>query len=118
MEEINYEFINGELKLSDTVKPGGATVVILNDNVTPVEVVIEAIMAATSLSESEAYQKMITAHTGGWSAIKSYPSVDQAETVATNIQVHAENNTRYDHYRASSNHKGPWPLTTDVMDIG
>lgn len=111
-------------KTTDTVKkphinPGGYTVVILNDGLTPAEVVVEAISSATGLSESEAYSKMMSAHKGGWAAIKSYPTLDIAETVADKIMRHAGNNTKYDHYRSLPHFKkfsGPWPLHAEVLD--
>jgi len=45
-------------------EPGGFTVVLLNDHVTPAEVVIEAVMAATGFSESKAVERVMAAHTG------------------------------------------------------
>ena len=100
-------------------KPGGFTVMILNDGMTPAEVVIEAIVSATGMSSDDAFSKMMRAHQGGWAAIKSYASKDMAETVAHNIMRHAQQNNNYDHYRAHPhfrNFKGPWPLTAEVMD--
>lgn len=96
--------------------PGGATVVVLNDNHTPFEVVIEAIVAATNLSEGEAARRMMQAHQQGWSPVASYPTRDIAETVASNIENHAANNDRYEMYKRVQNWRGPWPLTCDVMD--
>ena len=96
--------------------PGGATVVILNDPVTPAEVVVEAIMYGTGLSKSAAMKRMMRAHRNGWVPIASYASVDIAETVASKIQSHARGNTNYDHYRPFVKHNGPWPLTAEVMD--
>ena len=99
--------------------PGGATVMILNDPVTPAEVVVEAIMYGTGLSSGEAIRRMERAHQGGWAPIASYGSRDLAETVAAKIENHARNNMRYDHYRSHIPPRGyfdPWPLTTEVMD--
>lgn len=96
--------------------PGGATVMILNDDVTPAEVVIEAVMYGTGLSEAEADRRVRRAHEGGWAPVACYASRDVAESVATKIQTHAYNNTRYDHYKQYTNHRGPWPLTAEVMD--
>lgn len=102
-------------------KPGGFTVMILNDDKTPAEVVIEAIVDVMGMSESEAYQKMMRAHQGGWAAIKSYGSKDIAETKAEALMAHARSNTNYDHYRRHPhfrNFRGPWPLTAEVMEAG
>lgn len=99
-------------------KPGGFTVVLLNDPVTPFEVVIEAIMYGASLSEAEAIKRMMKAHRNGWSPVAAYASKDIADTVANKIQIHARGNTRFDKYRVLSNHKGPWPLTAEVMESG
>jgi len=96
--------------------PGGATVVVLNDNVTPFEVVIEAIMHGTHLSEAEATKRMMAAHKNGWAAVASYGSRDLAETVAHKIEEHAAHNPNYDHYKQHTGHHGPWPLTCEVMD--
>lgn len=96
--------------------PGGATVVVLNDNVTPFPLAIEAIMHGTGLSESEASRRAWDVHRKGWAAIASYPTVDIAETVASNIENYARNSTDYDMYRRFANHYGPWPLTCEVMD--
>jgi ATP-dependent Clp protease adapter protein ClpS len=96
--------------------PGGATVVVFNDDNTPFEVVIEAIVAATKLSPSEAAKRMMQAHSQGWSPIASYPTRDIAETVSSNIEHHAAINDRYDEYKIIQNWRGPWPLTCDVMD--
>src|SRR5271167_199009 len=96
--------------------PGGATVVVLNDKVTPFEVVIEAIMHGTRLSEAEATRRMMAAHKNGWAAVASYGSRDLAETVAHNIEEHAAHNPNYDHYKPHVPHKGPWPLTCEVLD--
>jgi ATP-dependent Clp protease adapter protein ClpS len=100
-------------------KPGGFTVMILNDGMTPAEVVVEAISSATGMSPDAAFTAMMRAHRGGWAAIKSYASKDMAETVAHNIMRHAQQNNHYDHYRQHphfKNFKGPWPLTAEVMD--
>jgi ATP-dependent Clp protease adapter protein ClpS len=96
--------------------PGGATVMILNDDVTPAEVVIEAVVYGTGLSPAEAESRVLRAHQGGWAPVASYASRDLAETVANKIETHARNNTRYDHYRQYVNHRGPWPLSAEVMD--
>ena len=98
--------------------PGGFTVMILNDDKTPAEVVVEAIVAVMNMSESEAYQKMMRAHQGGWAAIKSYGSKDLAETKAEELMAHARANKNYEHYRRHPhfrNFRGPWPLTAEVM---
>lgn len=102
-------------------KPGGFTLMILNDGYTPAEVVIEAIVSATGLDPQEAFSRMMRAHQGGWAAIKSYASQDVAETVAHAVMRHAQQNDRYDHYRAHPhfrNFKGPWPLTAEVVEAG
>ena len=96
--------------------PGGFTVVILNDPVTPFEVVVEAVVAVTRLSFGEAARRVHHAHGQGWAAVASYSSRDVAEEVAYRIEQHAQNNTDYDHYKRMIPHRGPWPLTTDVMD--
>jgi len=96
--------------------PGGATVMILNDSVTPAEVVVEAIMYGTGLSAHEAFVRMDDAHQGGWAPIASYANRDLAETVANKIMIHARNNTRYDKYRPLIPHHGEWPLQAEVMD--
>ena len=96
--------------------PGGATVVVLNDNVTPFEVAVEAVVAATGLSPGEAMKRMMKAHTQGWAAVAAYASKDMAETVADKIMRHARSNTDYDHYRRLVKHTGPWPLHAEVMD--
>jgi ATP-dependent Clp protease adapter protein ClpS len=99
--------------------PGGATVMILNDDITPAEVVVEAIMYGTGLPAGEAIRRMESAHQGGWAAIASYANRDLAESVAQKIESHAQNNDRYDHYRRHippRGHFGPWPLSVEVMD--
>ena len=98
--------------------PGGATVVILNDPVTPAEVAIEAVVFGTKLSPEEAYRRVAKAHTQGWAAVASYANYDVAETVAAKIQNHARNNTDYEHYKPLTGHNGPWPLAAEVMDAG
>jgi ATP-dependent Clp protease adapter protein ClpS len=102
--------------------PGGATVVILNDPVTPFEVVVEAVMHGTGLSADETIRRVNHSHREGWSPVASYASVDMAETVASRIEQHARGNTRYDRYRPHIPHQGrqgfngPWPLACEVMD--
>ena len=96
--------------------PGGATVMILNDDVTPAEVVIEAVVYATKLSSEEAARRVFQAHTAGWTPVASYASRDMAETVANKIEQHARQNTRYDRYRQYVNYYEPWPLAAEVMD--
>ena len=96
--------------------PGGATVMILNDPVTPAEVAVEAVMHGTGLSLEEAARRVMRAHNGGWAPVASYSSRDVAESVADKIMSHARANTRYDHYRRFVNHQGPWPFTAEVMD--
>lgn len=102
--------------------PGGATVVVLNDPVTPFEVAVEAVMAGTGLSEAEATRRMMAAHRGGHAPVASYASRDLAETVANKIEQHARSNKRYDQYRphipymGRSGYTGPWPLSCEVMD--
>lgn len=109
----------GQQQEKPTDKPGGFTVMILNDGMTPAEVVIEAIVSVTGMSADVAFTKMMRAHQGGWAPIKSYASKDVAETIAHGIMRHAQQNDRYDHYRQHPhfrNFKGPWPLTAEVMD--
>lgn len=106
--------------------PGGATVMILNDPVTPAEVVIEAVMSGTGLDGSEAARRVLAAHEGGWAPVASYASKDVAETVANKIIRHAASNVNYDRYRTMpgipksprgpGGHIGPWPLQAEVMD--
>ncbi len=96
--------------------PGGATVVVLNDNVTPFEVAVEAVVYGTHLSVAEATKRIMAAHKGGWSPVASYGTRDVAETVAHNIEEHAAHNPNYDHYKPHVPHHGPWPLTCEVMD--
>ena len=96
--------------------PGGATVVVLNDHVTPFEVAVEAVVAATGLSTSEASKRMMRAHTQGWAAVAAYANRDIAETIAEKIMQHARSNTNYDQYRRFTGHTGPWPLHAEVMD--
>lgn len=96
--------------------PGGSTVVILNDPITPAGVVVEAIVYGTGLPESEALQRMLRAHRGGWAPIASYASRDVAESVAAKIQIHARQNTSYDALRPLIKFHGPWPLCVEVND--
>ena len=96
--------------------PGGVTVVVLNDPVTPFEVAVEAVAAATRLSPEESARRMMAAHRGGWAAVAAYANRDVAETVADRIMQHARANDRYDQYRQYVRHQGPWPLTAEVMD--
>lgn len=96
--------------------PGGATVVVLNDHVTPFEVAVEATVAATGLSTAEASKRMMKAHTQGWAAVAAYANRDIAETIADKIMQHARGNTNFDHYRRFTGHTGPWPLHAEVMD--
>jgi len=96
--------------------PGGATVVIMNDNVTPFEVAVEAVVHGTGLSIDEASRRILNAHRNGWSPVASYGSRDIAETVADKIMSHAQNNNRYDEYRPLIPHNGPWPLQAEVLD--
>jgi ATP-dependent Clp protease adapter protein ClpS len=96
--------------------PGGATVVVLNDHVTPFEVAVEAVMAATGLSQGEATKRMMKAHTQGWAAVAAYANRDVAETIADKIMQHARSNDNYDRYRQYTGHSGPWPLHAEVMD--
>jgi ATP-dependent Clp protease adapter protein ClpS len=96
--------------------PGGATVMILNDPITPAEVVVEAIMHGTGLSKQAAMKRMMRAHRNGWVPIASYATKDIAETIANKIEQHARNNPNYDHYRPFVRHNGPWPLAVEVMD--
>jgi len=104
-----------EVPLND---PTGWNVMILNNPVTPAEVVVEAIVAAVKISPGEAYKRMMKAHKNGWVAVAAYGSKDVAESVATKIEQHARNNKSYDHYRPFVKHTGPWPLDTEVMKAG
>lgn len=104
--------------------PGGSTVIILNDPVTPFEVVVEAVVFGTRLSMDEAIRRVNHTHQNGWAAVASYASRDMAETVANRIEQHARSNTKYDNYRAHIPYQGrvgyydEWPLTAEVMDAG
>lgn len=97
-------------------KPGGATVMVLNDPITPGMLVLEAIVSATGLSQAEAMKRVMKAHQGGWAAIETYASKDMAETVAKKILDYVHSDTKYDDYRQFTNHKGPWPLAVEVVD--
>lgn len=99
-------------------KPGAFNVMILNNHVTPFEVVVEALMAGIGLSEAEATKRMMRAHKTGWAAVAAYASSDVAETVASKIERSANTNDRYEKYRKFNKHKGPWPLDTEVMEAG
>lgn len=97
-------------------KPGGFNIMILNNPVTPFEVVVEALMSVLGLSESQAYKRMMRAHKGGWSCVATFGSKDIAETKATAIERAAAKNTNYDHYRQFTKFKDPWPLDVEVME--
>jgi ATP-dependent Clp protease adapter protein ClpS len=96
--------------------PGGATVVVFNDPVTPFEVAVEAVISATGLSEDEAIRRMMAAHRSGYAPVAAYANKDIAETVADRIMQHAQQNRNYDHYRTVNRHPGPWPLHAEVLD--
>ena len=102
-------------------EPGGFNVVILNDPVTPAEVVVEALVSAVGLSRGDAMRRMMKAHRGGWRVVATYASSDVAETIAERIMAHAQSNTNYDHYRRYIPPRGyfdPWPLRAEVMEAG
>jgi len=105
-----------------TQLPGGFTVYVLNDHITPFEVAVEAVMSAIGLSEAEARRRMMKAHRGGGYPVAAYASKDIAETKAQKIMVHAQQNTNYDHLRRYTNGgrgwNGPWPLHAEVMEAG
>ena len=97
--------------------PGGATVVILNDEVTPFEVVVEAVVHGTGLSVDEAIRRVTHTHHNGWAPVACYANRDVAETVADRIMRHARSNNRYDRYRPLIPYlNGEWPLAAEVMD--
>lgn len=109
-------------------KPGGFNVVLLNDNVTPFEVVVEALQAVLGLPASVATKRMMQAHHGGWIVVATFASADVAETKANRLTQHCQNNKNYDHYRTMpgipkyprgpGQYQGPWPTTFDVMEAG
>jgi len=109
-------------------KPGGFNVVLLNDNVTPFEVVLEALRSVLGLSEQGAFKRMMRAHRGGWHVVATYASSDVAETMAERLMSHCRDNTNYDHYRnmpgiprapnGPGGFKGSWPTTFEVMEAG
>lgn len=99
--------------------PGGFTVCIRNDPITPFQVVIEAVVAATGLSVGEAVKRMMQAHTSGLAPVAAYASKDIAETKANKIEQHARANTRWDEIRRHIPPNGywnPWPLQTEILD--
>jgi ATP-dependent Clp protease adapter protein ClpS len=97
-------------------KPGGFNVMILNNPVTPFQVVQEALMSSVGLSSAKAQERMMRAHKGGWACVATYASNDVAETVANKITQHAAANDRYDHIKQYQKFTGPWPLDTEVME--
>lgn len=102
-------------------QPGGFNVIILNDPVTPAEVVAEAVAAAVGISQQQAWERMDSAHRTGWAVVATYAQADIAETVAERIMQHARANTKYDHYRPYIPPRGyfdAWPLTAEVMEAG
>lgn len=102
--------------------PGGFTVVVLNDPVTPFEVAVEAVVAGTHLSPGEAIKRMMAAHKKGYAPVAAYATKDMAETVAENIEQHARANKSWDHlrpyvpYMGKTGYTGPWPLSCEVME--
>jgi ATP-dependent Clp protease adapter protein ClpS len=102
--------------------PGGWNVMILNDDITPFQVVVEAVAKGTGMSEGEAFHIMRRAHQGGWSPVKAYASRDLAETVADAIMTSARTNDQHDDKRRATNGgrgwTGPWPLQAEVMKAG
>lgn len=102
--------------------PGGWTVLVLNDDITPFEVAVEAVMAVIGLPRDEAERRMMAAHRGGGHPVASYASKDVAETKAERIMAHARANRNYDHYRRYTNRgrgwNEPWPLHAEVMEAG
>jgi ATP-dependent Clp protease adapter protein ClpS len=109
-------------------KPGGFNVVLLNDKITPGEVVIDAVMSVLGLSSAEATRRVMKAHKGGWHVVATYASADVAETKAELLMAHCRGNKNYDHYRTMpgipkypngpGGFHGPWPTTFDVMEAG
>ena len=102
-------------------QPGGFNVVILNDPVTPAEVVAEAVAAAVGIDIDVAWERMESAHRSGWAVVATYAQSDIAETVADRIMQHARANRRYDRYRPHIPPRGyfdPWPLAAEVMEAG
>lgn len=107
--------VEKEIPLND---PSGWNVMIMNNNVTPAQVVVEALMAAVKISAGEAMKRMMAAHKNGWVAVAAYGSKDMADTVASKIEMHAQQNKNYEMARQFNKHKGPWPLDTEVMKAG
>lgn len=109
-------------------KPGGFNVVLLNDKVTPYEVVVEALMSVLGLSHQGAMKRMMRAHRGGWYVVATYASSDVAETMADRLTMHCRSNKNYDRYRSMpgvprypngpGGYQGPWPTTFEVMEAG
>jgi ATP-dependent Clp protease adapter protein ClpS len=107
-------------------KPGGFNVMLLNDPVTPAEVVVEALMSVLGLSQQGAIKRMMRAHRGGWHVVATYASADIAESVANKLTNHCHHNTNYDHYRTNPNvpkyprgpggYQGDWPTQFEVME--
>lgn len=100
-------------------QPGGFNVIILNDPVTPAEVVVDAVSTAVGISREQAWSRMDSAHRTGWAVVATYAQSDVAETVAERIMQHARANTKYDHYRPYIPPRGyfdAWPLTAEVME--
>lgn len=114
-----------EIPLDD---PTGWNVVLLNDPVTPFEVVIEALQTVLRITRDEAYRRMMKAHRSGWHVVATYGSEDIAETIRLKLETSCKNNKNYDHYRTMpgvpryprgpGGFSGPWPTQFDVMKAG
>lgn len=114
-----------EIPLND---PTGWNINLLNDTVTPFEVVVEALISVLGLSQSEAFKRMMAAHKGGWITVATYSSQDIAETKAQRLESHSRNNANYDHYRilpgvpkfpnGPGQFTGIWPVSFEIMKAG
>jgi ATP-dependent Clp protease adaptor protein ClpS len=100
--------------------PKGFNVVILNDNYTPFDVVIDSLVAGVPLSPDEAERRMLASHRNGEAAVAAYASKDIAETVAGRIMDHAKADKKGKYARARAEHRGPMecPLTAEVREAG
>lgn len=69
MSELLDHDTKSKSKEEELNAPGCYNVYILNNDVTPFDVVFEALVEAANLNPGDAFARLLTAHTKGWSLL-------------------------------------------------
>ena len=95
-------------------KSGGFNLRVLTKNSIPYQVIVEAMIAIIGVDHAEAKRRIDSASADGWCTIATYGMKRDAEVVASRLEKHVHQNSKFDNLKKSSGDR--WNLKLEIVE--